>query len=198
MSNDYKIDIDLFNQLAKTIRYDHSKKQKDVLQFMEELPSKLRLELAMVIHKSMYSNITYFLDKDKSFIAWISRQIRPMNVDDQDYIYKEGEEVLEIFFLVDGQAGFVLPRFENKAYLNIVKGDHFGHIDLGDEPEFADNEDINSYLRYKLTHAKKSVHRKFTVQAFENCDLLSLSLQGLHQLRLEFPTAYADIFEGVK
>jgi voltage-gated potassium channel Kch len=31
LSNDYKIGIDLFNQLAKTIRYDHSKKQKDVL-----------------------------------------------------------------------------------------------------------------------------------------------------------------------
>lgn len=40
---EYKIDDDLFNKLVKTIRYDHSKKQKDVLQFMEELPHKLKL-----------------------------------------------------------------------------------------------------------------------------------------------------------
>jgi Ion channel len=60
ISHEYKIDIDLFNKLAKTIRYDHSKKQKDVLQFMEELPSKLRLELAMAIHQTMYSNIGFF------------------------------------------------------------------------------------------------------------------------------------------
>jgi hypothetical protein len=87
---------------------------------------------------------------------------------------------LEIYFLVVGSAGFVLPRFGNKDYLRINQGDHFGHLDLGDEPEYADHENINSYLRYKLTHEKKVIHRKFTVQAFENCDILALSLQGLH------------------
>ena len=69
---------------------------------------------------------------------------------------------MEIYFLVDGSAGFVLPRFENKPYYKINKGELFGHLDLGDEPEYSDHENINNYLRYKLTHAKKPIHRKFT------------------------------------
>ena len=28
---EYELDIDLFNKLAKTIKYDHSKKQRDIL-----------------------------------------------------------------------------------------------------------------------------------------------------------------------
>lgn len=49
--NDYTLESDLFNRLTKTIKYDHSKKEKAVAQFVTELPHKLRLELAMVIHE---------------------------------------------------------------------------------------------------------------------------------------------------
>ena len=54
-----------------------------------------------------------------------------MNIEDEKYIYKEGEEVTEVFFLVKGAAGYVLPRFNNKAYLMIEEGEHFGHVDIG-------------------------------------------------------------------
>lgn len=62
---------------------------------MEELPHKLRLELAMVIHTKLYSGVLYFHHKDKSFIAWISTLLRPINIEDEKYIYKEGEEITE-------------------------------------------------------------------------------------------------------
>jgi voltage-gated potassium channel len=107
---EYDLDIDLFNKLAKTIKYDHSKKQRDILQFIDELPHKIKLELAMQIHNKTYANVAFFKDKDQSFIAWISTLIRPINSEAEDYIYKEGEDVVEIYFLVKGSAGYVLPR----------------------------------------------------------------------------------------
>ena len=61
---DYKIPENLFNKLVKTIRYDHSKKSKDTLQFMDELPHKLKLELAMLIHRKMYISVKFFEEKD--------------------------------------------------------------------------------------------------------------------------------------
>jgi hypothetical protein len=50
IKSDYKIDDELYNKLIKTLRYDHSKKTKDAIQFMDELPHKLKLELAMQIY----------------------------------------------------------------------------------------------------------------------------------------------------
>jgi hypothetical protein len=44
--------------------------------------------------------------------------------------------VNEIFFLVKGQVGYVLPRFDNHLYVNIEVGDTFGHVDLGYEQSF--------------------------------------------------------------
>ena len=86
IQTEYEIDIDLFNKLAKTIKYDHTKKKTDILQFIEELPYKLKLELAMVIHLKMYATVDYFMGKDKSFIAWIVTLIRPLNCESEDYI----------------------------------------------------------------------------------------------------------------
>lgn len=43
----------------------------------------------------MYIAVTFFKDKDKSFIAWISTMLRPTNVEEGRYIYKEGEEITE-------------------------------------------------------------------------------------------------------
>lgn len=38
---------------------------------MEELPSKLKQELAMEIHKDIYRNIEFFKYREKSFIVWV-------------------------------------------------------------------------------------------------------------------------------
>jgi hypothetical protein len=35
-----------------------------------------------------------------------------------------------VFFLSEGKAGYVLPKHEHIVYLEIVKGELFGHIDL--------------------------------------------------------------------
>lgn len=59
ISSEFGLKDELFNKLVKSIKYDHSKQQKDVLQFMEELPHKLKLELAMAIHMKMYATVEF-------------------------------------------------------------------------------------------------------------------------------------------
>ena len=71
IQDEYQIDLDLYNKCVRTIRYDHSKKQKDFISFLEELPHKVKVELAMQIHKKMYETIKFFKGKDKSFITWV-------------------------------------------------------------------------------------------------------------------------------
>jgi len=50
IQTEYMIDLELYNKCVKTVHYDHSKKQKDHIIFLEELPHKIKLELAMKIH----------------------------------------------------------------------------------------------------------------------------------------------------
>lgn len=86
----------------------------------------------------MYSHVEFFKGKDKSFIAWVATIIRPQVTDQEDYIYKEGEDIVEIYFLVKGAAGFVLPRYNNRIYKQVLPGQHFGHSELVTDKDFID------------------------------------------------------------
>lgn len=163
---------------------------------MDELPSKLRMELAIAIHYTMYSTVSFFRGKEKSFIAWISKHIRPMHIDEDDFIYKEGEEILEIYFLVKGQAGYVLPRFENKLYFEITQGSLFGHVDLGDNPDYYEDAEVSVLSPNNIR--RKRVDRHFTTVAVTNCELLAVGVAEIQQMRLQFPETFAEIFNDVR
>lgn len=49
----------------------------------------------MEIHKSIYINIDFFKSRDKSFICWVGPLLKPLNVQEQEYIIKEGEDIKE-------------------------------------------------------------------------------------------------------
>jgi voltage-gated potassium channel len=76
----YKIDASLYKKCMQTVRYDHSRKSKDYIEFLSELPHMIKLELAMEIHKQMYVSVNFFKDRSKSFIAWIGNVLKPFNV----------------------------------------------------------------------------------------------------------------------
>ncbi len=77
IQDDYGISIDFYNELSKNIQYNHKKKSKDLLLFMDELPHRLRIDLSVKIHEKMHAHVQYFMKKDKTFICWISNILKP-------------------------------------------------------------------------------------------------------------------------
>eukprot|EP00347_Sterkiella_histriomuscorum_P023005 403336321 len=188
----HKIGPELFDELRKAIKYDHSKNHKDKIQFMEELPQKLKIELAMEIHKDIYHNIDFFKHQDKDFIFWVGPLLKHMQVSEQEYIFKEGDEIKEIYFLVNGHAAYVLPRFDDTIYIQIERGNHFGVIDLVYDEDLVD---------YKISLRRKSqkpveIYRIFTVLALVDCELLILTIQDLNKMKTEFPEQFDMLFSN--
>jgi hypothetical protein len=98
---------------------------------------------------------------------------------------------LIVYFLTKGTAAYVFPRFDNKPYRLIERGDVFGHID------FAIKEDMVSFELSKAKRLKrKNIVRRFTVLGMENSELLILTMDELEKMRLEFPEHYVDLFDG--
>jgi hypothetical protein len=50
IQTEYEIELELYNKCVKTVHYDHSKKQKNFIEFLDELPHKIKIEMAMRIH----------------------------------------------------------------------------------------------------------------------------------------------------
>ena len=69
----------------------------------------------------------YFLKtKSIQFIAWICPLLQPYVIQEKEYIFYQGDEILSMFFMKEGSCGFVLPNFKNIKYVNINIGCDFG------------------------------------------------------------------------
>jgi hypothetical protein len=118
----FNVDQDLYNKLLRNVHYDYRKRSKEFSAFIEDLPMKLKIELLMLMHQSRYHTVEFFKEKEKCFIAWVAPLLKPMNFQESEYIYSHGEEVdygkllinnLLVYFIIEGQVGYVLPRYDN-------------------------------------------------------------------------------------
>ena len=89
-------------------RYLFYRNVQDTVTFINDLPHKLRIELAFRIHKKVLSGISFFQDRPKDFIAFVGNLLQPMHAQPGQFIYQEEDPVLDIHFLSKGEAWFVL------------------------------------------------------------------------------------------
>ena len=104
--------------------------------------------------------------------------LRPIKVEKNQFIYKEGDPVDEVYFLVSGQAGYVNPEFGNSVYVIIEQGYYFGEIDF----------------IYMDDDGNTDGKRKFTAMAVEDADLLVLQKNDLLKADEEFEDVISDLF----
>ena len=65
-----------------------------------------------------------------------------------------------VYFLVKGEAGYVLPRYQNRVYKRIKEGEHFGHVDLAEDNEFLSTDDLT---KKRVLLINEVLVRRFTV-----------------------------------
>ena len=59
-----------------------------------------------------------------------SASAQTSSANDASVTSREGDDVTEVYFLIKGRAGFVLPKYKNAMYIEILMGSHFGVIDI--------------------------------------------------------------------
>ena len=89
------------------------------MNFVDDLPHKMKVEMSLFIHEKRFKKIKFFKNKTISFITWLCPLLRPYAFEDKQYIYSEGEEINSVYFLIKGNASFVLPSYDNVKYINI-------------------------------------------------------------------------------
>jgi CRP-like cAMP-binding protein len=154
------------------------------------LPKNLAIELSLFYHESTYKKISFLKNNaSESFLAWICPQLKPAIFDMNEYVYFDGDEVTCIFFLKQGDCGFVLPNYQNIKYIDISRGSYFGVIDIIGSMVSNDEEELH------LSRTRKvKARRQFTIQTKKKSELLTLSLDAIIQMDHEFPNSYNDLF----
>ena len=114
--------------------------------------------------------------------------LKPICVQEDEYVYTEGDEVNCIYFLKVGSVGFVLPRHHNIKYCDYPEGAHFGVLDI-----------ISSCYKHNIPLEEWQMNldkmkREFTVMSQKISEILSLSIKDLDLMKQDFEEQYRSLF----
>ena len=88
IKKEFNLDQDIYDKVRKVIKYDLSRNQKDKMNFLQELPNKLRIELSHIMHDSVIQKMFFFKDQPNDFIAYVAPLLKPVKFSQGDYLYK--------------------------------------------------------------------------------------------------------------
>jgi len=133
-----------------------------------------------------------FRGRSSAFITWICPLLKPRLCPKNQYVYFEGDDINNIYFLIKGKVGYALPKYENVIYRNIRVGDHFGVIDIVCCMLYA-KIDIEEWIQHK-----NLLHRQFTILSAHESEALLLQLSDLNRMKTEFYEAYERLFHNTQ
>ena len=120
---DYLLPLELYIRLKKAMGYESKKDINEINYFVDSLPHKLKVEVSLHIYEERYNRIKFFKNRTPSFITWMCPLLKPSYIGEHQFIFLEGDDVIDIYFMIRGKAGFVLPSYHNAKYIDINVGD---------------------------------------------------------------------------
>lgn len=189
---DLKLPLDLYLKIKNAVSQETQEEFQELHHFLQELPHKLRTQVALYVYDRRYKHIKFFQARSQSFVLWIIPRLKPHTFMEKEYIYMENDKIEEIYFLVRGRVAFVLPRFKAAKYLTIERGNNFGFMDI---VGYCDSMLLNVTQWY---HQKHSLKRQFCVQSTTDCETLTLNIEDFSHLQNEFPQIFVEIIEKNK
>lgn len=119
LQREHYLPFELYLKLKQNLNLNHQKCMEDQTRFINELPYMLKMELSVYLYEETYKKIHFLRKKTQVFISWICPLLKPSIATEGEYIYFEGDIVGCIYFLKEGNCGFVLPRHNNTKYIDI-------------------------------------------------------------------------------
>jgi len=97
--------------VKRSLKFQFDNDIEDQTSFIKLLPQDLKHYVSLFIFEHIYKKIDYLDDKPMTFITWICPQMTPMVKSKDQFVFRDGDDVSCIYFLVGGKAGIVLPYY---------------------------------------------------------------------------------------
>ena len=171
------IDKELCAKIKSAIRYNSEtqgfswKNQQDIF---NELPIKLRYEIAMNMYKQTVNKINFFSNQDPFFITAIVPLLNPAQYMQYQYIYIQGDVPEEIYFIAKGKVSMVEIHTQ-LMFCYYPEGEYFGDFEI-----------------------TNSTNRLYSTMCIFTTSLLVLNKSGIATMKNDFPSIWNSFANTAK
>lgn len=127
----YKLSQVFCSRISRALEYEHRNHDKELTGILQDLPVGIKHELLQLIYEEKICKNFFFKTKSLAFIAWVAPKLHPIQIQQNEFIYKENEFASEMYFIINGRLSVNIKRdgmFYPLIYL--TENYYFGEIDL--------------------------------------------------------------------
>lgn len=144
----------------------------DKQHIFNELPAKLRYEVALSMHSDAVKKINFFSNKDEIFIASIVPFLKIQYEEKKNYLYRKKDHPTHLFFVIDGDISLI---YNDTPFKMLKVGKIVG-----------------------LVEAIEKIPRMCSAYASSNSQLLTMDKELIKFIKNEFPTYFAEMKQEAK
>jgi len=91
---------DLYYKLKESIeKQDNETERTEIIDFLEDLPYRLRISATMYLYKDAYTNVQFLYEqKSDNFLAWICPLLVQSFIAMDQYVYYETDLINDVYF----------------------------------------------------------------------------------------------------
>ena len=139
---------------------------------LEELCPPLRTELLLFLNAEAVESIHFFRGQDPTFISSVCKMLKPCFFGPHDWIFREGELGLEMYFVQFGSVDMICYVNNQEVFLdNLSAGAYFGEVAI----------------------LLDGLRREASARAATFCAMFSFTKHALSQLLAMYPDVSADM-----
>lgn len=95
---------------------------------IKELPTTLKKEVHIHMHKKIVGKILFFQDKDEQFIARFVAKMKNMELEAGECIYYFGDYAEEVYYICKGRV--IMKSESGVVFKNYMQGSYFGELEV--------------------------------------------------------------------
>jgi len=177
LARETKLKPSLARKLRAAVKLNSKRSELGTLDkqaMFESLPKKLRYMIAKNMYESAADRIPFFKLRSPEFIASVIPCLKFTYYEPDKFVYKEGDDSDEIYFLYKGRVNFIL-NVRQIAFKSMLEGSYFGDIEV-----FA------------------KIRRLCSSKTQGDCDMLVLERGNVKTLKEDFPEVGEEMKELAK
>lgn len=129
IQKEYDIPKDLINKIRKTIKHEIKKTNIERYEFIESLPTAIKSQIFLVIHKHHIKHLQFFKGQSYDFILYVLPLFKSQPLTKADTLFSIGEFVEEMYLVTQGVLSLNLGSiYDHMEIAQIRKGNHIGDV----------------------------------------------------------------------
>ena len=202
IKKNYKINQSLYEKIKKVLKLDISRNNNEKMNFILELPRKIKIELLQLMQDTNIKQLYFFKNQSDEFFAYVSPMLKPLKFFQYDYLYKLNDIIDEIVFISKGTVTFyIIFNGAEKEFKDYKKKTNFGEIEMCLNETLSYSVKVKSrvceiFILKKDDFLKTSINFKDIIENFLQISLLKyLKLSNEKIIKIK---EYKKLFNFIK